>query len=143
MFANPTLTPPALVANVQYNRVLHEKVLIVSVVTESVPRVLPARRSEARDLGHGVHQVLLRYGFMEDPDVPAGLLQGPANHVTAPADPTTYILGTEFLVVSDRPGMARWREHLFARLSRNATNAADYFSLPGDCTITVGMRVEL
>jgi KUP system potassium uptake protein len=143
MFANPTLTPPALVANVQYNRVLHEKVLIVSVVTESVPRVLPARRSEARDLGHGVHQVLLRYGFMEDPDVPAGLLRGPANHVTAPAGPTTYILGTEFLVVTDRPGMARWREHLFARLSRNATNAADYFSLPGDCTITVGLRVEL
>src|ERR687892_372314 len=141
--ASPTLAPPALVANVEYNQVLHETVVIVSVVTDEVPRVLPARRSEARDLGHGVHQVVLHYGFTEGPDVPTGLGQGPANRLAVHADPTTYFLGAEFLVVTDRPGMVRWRERLFARLSRNASNAADYFSLPADCTVTVGLRVEL
>lgn len=143
LFASPTLAPPALVANVEYNQVLHETVVIVSVVTDEVPRVLPARRSEARDLGHGVHQVVLHYGFTEGPDVPTGLGQGPANRLAVHADPTTYFLGAEFLVVTDRPGMVRWRERLFARLSRNASNAADYFSLPADCTVTVGLRVEL
>ena len=143
MYSNPKVTPPALVTNLQYNGVLHEKVLIVSVVTDEVPRVLPAIRSQASDLGHGVHQVVLHYGFMEDPDVPKGLGQGPANRLVPHAGTIAYFLGTEFVAVTDRPGMARWRERLFARLSRNASNAADYFSLPADSTIAIGMRVEL
>jgi KUP system potassium uptake protein len=143
LFSNPKLAPPALVTNLRCNRVLHETVVIVSVVTDHVPRVLPARRSQTSDLGHGVHQVVLHYGFMEDPDVPSGLRQGPANRLAVYAAPVTHILGAESLVVTDRPGMARWREHLFARLSRNASNATDYFSLPDDCTITLGTRVEL
>jgi KUP system potassium uptake protein len=143
MYSNPKVTPPALVTNLQYNGVLHEKVLIVSVVTDEVPRVLPAIRSQACDLGHGVHQVVLHYGFMEDPDVPKGLGQGPANRLVSHAGTMAYFLGTEFVAVTDRPGMTRWRERLFARMSRNASNAADYFSLPADSTIAIGMRVEL
>lgn len=95
------------------------------------------------DLGHGVHQVVLHYGFMEAPDVPRGLGQGLANRLAVHADTVAYFLGAEFLVVTDRPGMVRWRERLFSRLSRNAGSAADYFSLPADCTVTIGERVEL
>ena len=143
LFSNPMSAPPALVANVRCNRVLHDNVLIVSVVTDAVPRVDRARRCETSDIGHGVHRVLLRYGFMEEPNVAADLAHGGEGFPAAPTLPTTYILGAESLVVTDRPGMARWREHLFARLSRNAGNAADYFSLPDDCTITLVTRVEL
>jgi len=143
LFSNPTLAPPALVANVRCNRVLHDDVLIVSVVTDAVPRVEVTRRSESSDLGHGVHRVLLHYGFMEEPSVAADLAHGGEGFPAAPTLPKTYILGAESLVVTERPGMARWREHLFARLSRNAGNAADYFLLPDDCTITLGTRVEL
>ena len=64
-------------------------------------------------------------------------------HFTRAADATTYFLGAESLLVTRRPGMVRWREHLFALMSRNATNAADYFSLPPEATVTVGMRIEL
>jgi KUP system potassium uptake protein len=143
MYSNPKVTPPALVTNLQYNQVLHEKVLIVSVVTDEVPRVLPAIRSQVSDLGHGVHQVVLHYGFMEDPDVPKGLRQGPANRLVPHAGTIAYFLGTEFVAVTDRPGMTQWRERLFARMSRNASNAADYFSLPAASTVAIGTRVEL
>jgi KUP system potassium uptake protein len=141
--STPKLVPPALAANVRYNRVLHETVLIVSVVTDEVPRVAPAERAEVRSLGHGVHQVVLHYGFMDEPDVPAGLLEGAAERLHMRPEATTYFLGAESLLVTRRPGMVRWREHLFALLSRNATNAADYFSLPPESTVTVGMRIEL
>ncbi|MFP3899369.1 MAG: potassium transporter Kup [Acidimicrobiia bacterium] len=141
--STPALVPPALAANVRYNRVLHATVLTVSVVTDEVPRVPPADRAEVRDLGHGVHQVVLHYGFMEDPDVPTGLTEGAARPLRVRADATTYFLGAESLLVTRRPGMVRWREHLFALMSRNATNAADYFSLPPEATVTVGMRIEL
>lgn len=143
MSSNPRLVPPALVANVRYNRVLHQSVVVVSVVTDDVPRVPPANRAEVHDLGHGIHQVVLHYGFMDEPDVPAGLRQGEAERLGVHPDKTTYFLGAESLLVTRRPGMARWRERLFAVLNRNATNAADFFSLPPESTVTIGMRVEL
>jgi KUP system potassium uptake protein len=141
--SNPALVPAALAANVRHNRVLHATVLIVSVVTDEVPRVPPADRAEVGDLGHGIRQVVLHYGFTEEPDVPGGLTEEAAERLGVRADSTTYFLGAESLLVTRRPGMVRWREHLFALLSRNATNAADYFSLPPENTVTVGMRIEL
>jgi KUP system potassium uptake protein len=143
LFSVPEMTPPALLANYRHNSVLHEKVLIVAVATEDVPRVLPAERATITEYGHGVWGVVLHYGFMEDPDVPRGLNQGRASKLRIDADPTTYFVGAESLVVTDRPGMAKWREHLFKLMSRNATSASNYFSLPPDSTMTVGMQVEL
>jgi KUP system potassium uptake protein len=90
-----------------------------------------------------VHQVVLHYGFLEEPDVPLGIGQGQARHLAIDVANVTYFLGTEVLRVTEREGMAMWREHLFATISRNATPAAVYFNLPLSQTITLGTAVEL
>lgn len=143
LFSVPGMTPPALITNHRHNNVLHEQVIVVAIATDDVPRVLPARRAELTHHGHGVSSLVLHYGFMEEPDVCVGLTEGAASRLRIDPDLATYFLGSESLVVTDRPGMARWREHLFAFMSRNATSAANYFGLPPDRTTTVGMRVEL
>ena len=143
LFSRPAAAPPAMIANMRHNDVLHQQVIVLAVVTDDEARVLPARRSEVHEVGHGVLQVTLHYGFMEDPDVQLGLCEGQASRLGI--DPTTaaYFLGSESLVVTKRPGMARWRERLFAAVSRNATNAATFFNLPADRTVTLGQQVEL
>ncbi len=142
LFSKTGATPPALLAALRHLDVLHEKVLVVSVSTTKTPRVLPARRATVADLGQGFFRVELRYGFTEEPDVPAALRR-PAMEVGVDLDSITYVLGTEALRVTPRPGMARWREHLYAALSRNATSAADYFGLPYEQTLVLGITVEL
>lgn len=143
LFSVPRAAPPALIANHRHNRVLHERVVVVAVVTAEVPRVAPDERAEVHDHGRGVVSVLLRYGFMEEPNVCTGLTEGAAGELRIDPLEVDYFLGSEQLVVTPRPGMARWREHLFAFMSRNATTAANYFGLPPERTTIVGMRVEL
>jgi KUP system potassium uptake protein len=141
--STPGVTPPALFANLEYNDAVHETVLVVSVVAGEVPRVDPDNRTEMADLGAGFHQVTLRYGFMEDIDVPRALSLEAAPKLGVDLDSLPYFLGRESLRVTARPGMARWREHLFALMSRNATSAATYFGLPPEQTVELGLAVEL
>jgi KUP system potassium uptake protein len=143
LFSVPDMTPPSLMANLRHNHVLHERTVVVAVVTENVPRLLPVQRSELRDLGHGVHHVVLHYGYMEDPDVPTGLGQGQAAKLGFDPNQATFFLGTESLLISRHPEMAVWRERLFSLMSRNATTASSYFGLPPERTATVGVSVEL
>ena len=143
LFSIPDAVPPALITNYRHNNVLHEKVVVLGITTDDVPRVLPAQRAEVTDYGRGVYGLVLHYGFMEEPDVCTGIGQGAASDLGIDPELATYFLGSELLVVTDRPGMAMWREHLFAFMSRNSTNAANYFGLPPERTTTVGMRVEL
>jgi len=139
LFSLPGMTPPSLVANVHYNRVLHRQVLVASVVTDDVPRVEAAARLRVHPLGSGVSRVAVHYGFMEDPDLHADLrgVEG------FDPDSATYFLGRETIMSTAAPGMARWRERLFALMGRNATSAADYFRLPPDRIFEVGTRVEI
>jgi KUP system potassium uptake protein len=143
LFSTPGLAPPALVANLRHNNALHEHVLVAAVATAAEPRVLPAQRATVEEMGEGVHQLVLHYGYMEEPDVPEGLCQGAARHLAIDPSRVTYFLGTEVLRVTEREGMAMWREHLFAIISRNATPAAVYFNLPLPQTITLGTAIEL
>jgi KUP system potassium uptake protein len=143
LFGTPGLAPPALVANLRHNDALHERVIITSVATEAQPRVLPAKRATVEELAPGVHQVVLHYGFMDEPDVPQGLCQGAARRLAIDPARVTYFLGAELLRVTERPGMAIWREHLFAALSRNSTPAAIYFNLPLPQTLILGTAIEL
>ncbi len=143
LFSVPGTTPPALLASLRHSDALSETVLFVSVITTASPRVLPARRTTITDLGAGFHQVELRYGFFESPDVPDALAGQAAMRLGLELSALTYVIGTEAVRVTSRPGMARWREHLFAVLSRNATRAADYFCLPSEQTLVVGVTVEL
>jgi KUP system potassium uptake protein len=143
LFGTPGVAPPALIAALRHHDSLHEQVLVISVLTDERPRVLPLRRAEIVDLERGFHEVILRFGFMDEPDVPKSLEGRVAMELGVDLETITYFLGRESLQVSPRPGMARWREHLFAFMSRNATSAAHYFRLPPDQTIELGVVVEL
>lgn len=143
LFPDPGATPPALLTNLRHNEVLHETVAIVTVKTAPIPHVRRARRAAVHDHGQGFHEIVLHFGFMDSPNVPEAL----ANIVSAEFgfDPTdaTYVLGKETVIASPRPGMARWRDHLFALMHRNASRAADHFQLPLDQVIEIGVQVEI
>jgi KUP system potassium uptake protein len=142
-FSVPGLAPPALKANIRYNKVLHERTIVCCIRTEEVPRVAVDQRAEVTDLGWGVTQVVLHYGFMEEPNAYLGLTEGAAAALAIDPARATYFLGSETLHVSDTPGMAKWREHLFTYMLRNATKAANYFGLPSRRTVEVGLQVDI
>jgi KUP system potassium uptake protein len=143
LYATPDIAPPVLLASLKHHDSLHEHVLVVSVVFERRPYVAEARRAEIAGLGHGFWKVVLRFGFLENPDVGSAIEE----HVTMKVgiDPRTisYFLGREALVVTTRPGMARWRERLYVVMSRNAADPAMYFRLPPDQVSELGTIVEL
>jgi KUP system potassium uptake protein len=143
MSAQPTGTPPALAHNVGRNKILHECVIILNVRTLKDPVVPPKHRISLEPLGNGVYDVWAMYGFMEQPDVPQALEQLRALGV--PVDPAdvTYFLSRETLIATKRPGMALWREKLFILLARNAGRPTDYFRLPGDRVVELGVQVEM
>ncbi len=142
-FSLPGYTPPSLLANLRHNDALQEQVLIISVITERRPRVPLMRRADMTDLGHGFHQVVLHFGFMEDPDVPRALAARCVMELGIDINTLSYFLGRESIQVTERPGMTMWREHLFAFMSRNSTSAANYFKLPLDQTVELAVSVEL
>jgi KUP system potassium uptake protein len=141
--SRPGMTPPALIANVRSNNAMHRQVVVLSVVVGERPKVPAERRAELRDLGAGVQLLYLHYGFMEALDVPGALREEANNGLAVDVRRAAFILGAEWLVVTDRPGMAQWRERLFAVMSRNATPAGRYFGLPLEQTVILVQRVEL
>jgi KUP system potassium uptake protein len=143
LFPDHGSTPPALLANLRYNEVIHETIVVASVETENIPRVQKARRSTVHSQGEGFHSVIMRFGFFETQDVPTAL-----DEIVDPDfgfDPSDaiYVLGRETVISTSRPGMARWREHLYSFLHRNAANAAQHFELPIDKVIEIGNQVEI
>ena len=143
MYGNAEGTPPALVHNLSHNKVLHEKVVFLTVVTEDVPHVGGAQRVTVRRLGKGFHAVTARYGFMEDPSIDDVLMAARAHQLVIPIEGTTFFLGRETLVASDRPGMAMWRERLFGFMARNALRATAFFKIPPNQVFEVGTQIEL
>jgi KUP system potassium uptake protein len=143
MYGNPEGTPPALLHSLKHYRVLHERVALLAVETEEVPHVAREARSSVEDLGHGFFRIVLRYGFMEEPDVPAALAEVRVEGLDLSPPRTTFFLGRETLIPSPREGMASWREHLFAVMSRNARTATSFFALPPNRVVELGAQVEL
>jgi len=143
MYGTADHTPPALVHNLAHNKVLHEKVVFLTVVTEDVPHVEPTGRLTVKRMGKGFHAVVARYGFMDDPDIEDVLGCCRAESLDIRTEGTTFFLGRETLVASDRPGMAQWREQLFAFMSRNALRATAFFKIPANQVFEVGTQVEL
>ena len=136
-------TPPALVHNLTHNKVLHERVVFLTVVTQDVPHVPAAERVTVKAIGKGFYSVIARYGFMDDPDIEDVLAACQVKSLDIPIAGTTFFLGRETLVASDRPDMVRWREQLFAFMSRNALRATAFFKIPADQVFEVGAQVEL
>jgi KUP system potassium uptake protein len=143
MYGTSDGTPPALVHNLAHNKVLHEKIIFLTVITEDVPHVGPEQRVTVKRSGKGFHTVVARYGFMQDPDINEVLSACKANSLDIPLEGTTFFLGRETLIATDRPGMAIWREHLFAFMSRNALRATAFFKIPPNQVFEVGSHVEL
>jgi KUP system potassium uptake protein len=143
MTAQPRGTPPALVHNLRHNKVLHEHVIVLMVLTERVPHVPEDRFIEVRSLGEGVFSVVVRYGFMEDPDVPRALAAARLNGLEMDVEDVTYFLGRETILVTRRPGMTVWREKLFVLMTRNAVRATAFFRLPPERVVELGVQVEM
>jgi KUP system potassium uptake protein len=143
MYGSADGTPPALVHNLAHNKVLHEKVVFLTVITEEVPHVAPAERVTVKGIGKGFHSAVARYGFMEDPEIDEILEACKRQQLDIPIEGTTFFLGRETLIASDRPGMAIWRERLFAFMTRNALRATAFFKIPPNQVFEVGAQIEL
>jgi KUP system potassium uptake protein len=144
MVGDARTTPPALVHNIKHNRVVHDHIVVLTVQTAEVPMVRPDERFEFEEVSEGCYRVIARYGFMQKPDVPAAIasLRNEFDLKFDDAE-TTYFLGRETLVPSANPGMAIWREHLFAFMARNSQRATQFFNIPADRVVEVGITVEL
>jgi KUP system potassium uptake protein len=140
---NLDVVPRALLHNLKHNQVLHERVVTLRVVTEDVPRVPRSERVEVEHLGANVHRVLVRYGFMETPDVPAALLPCQLGPPELSIMDTSFFLSRETYLRSGRPDLPPWREHLFILLANSALDATRFFKLPPDRVVEVGSQVEI
>jgi KUP system potassium uptake protein len=135
--------PNGLLHNLKHNEVLHEQVVLLTVQVPDEPYVPPNARASIAHLGKGIHHVILRYGFMEQPDVPRDL--APLADRGVPFDPmrTSYFVGRNSFVEASRPLLPRWQEKLFIALAKVASNAGDFFQLPANRVVELGSRIEI
>jgi KUP system potassium uptake protein len=143
MTTSPDGIPHALLHNLKHNKVLHERIVLLTVRIEDVPYVDPENRTKLGDLGSGFYRLIIRYGFMQEVDVPAALTSlencGPMFKMMD----TSFFLARQTLLASSRPGMAVWREKLFAWMLRNAESAMEFFKLPTNRVVELGSQVEI
>ena len=135
--------PHALLHNLKHNKVLHERVILLTVAIEDVPYVSEKKRLEFEDLGQGFYRMVVHYGFMQDPDVPAALAGVTECGPQFKMMDTSFFLARQTLLASSRPGMAIWREKLFAWMLRNAESAMEFFKLPTNRVVELGSQVEI
>jgi KUP system potassium uptake protein len=137
-------TPSALLHNIKHNKVLHDRVVVLTVSIADVPYVDEVDRTEVKDLGDGFYRVVLRYGFMEETDVPSALKRLD-NICSGPFEmmQTSFFLSRQTLLPSEKPGMALWREKLFAWMMRNAATPMEFFRLPTNRVVELGSQVEI
>ncbi len=140
---NPDYVPAALLHNLKHNKVLHERVLFVTVENLDEPAVGAERRTEAHELAPGIHRVTLRYGFMESPDLPRDLAALRDRGVAFDPMQASYFLGREVLVPATVPRLPLWRLWLFLVMARNAVPATEFFRIPSDRVVELGVRVAI
>ena len=141
--ANPDSIPHALLHNLAHNKVLHERVAFLTVITENEPYINVRERIELTELAEGFIRIFIHYGFMDDQDIPAALKLCAAFNQPFDIMQTSFFLSRETIISSEFPGMARWREHLFIQMARNAENAMTFFNIPTNRVIELGSQVEI
>ena len=140
---NPDYVPAALLHNLKHNKVLHERVLFVTVGNEDVPEVYADHRATVTELAPGIHRVILRYGFMESPNIPRALEELGVEGVGYDPMQVSYFLGRDVLVRSLQPKLPLWRLWLFMTMARNAVPATVFFRIPSDRVVELGVRVAI
>ena len=143
MTSTPDRVPHALLHNLKHNKVLHERVVFLTVVIRDVPYVSANRRIEIKTLGCDFYQFLAYYGFKEDPDVPVLLEESGRRGFAFDMMETSFFVSRETLIPTVGPGMALWRERLFASMSKNAVKASEFFQIPTNRVVELGTQVEL
>jgi KUP system potassium uptake protein len=143
MTTSMTGVPHALLHNLKHNKVLHERIMLLTVRIEDVPFVVGGKRVDTKDYGAGFFRIVLRYGFMEEINVPMALANIKGAGPQCKMMDTSFFLARQTLLVSARPGMAVWRERLFAWMLRNAESAMEFFKLPTNRVIELGSQVEI
>ncbi|GAO38321.1 putative potassium uptake protein Kup [Sphingomonas changbaiensis NBRC 104936] len=143
MTSTPDGVPHALLHNLKHNKVLHERVILLTVKIADVPYVEQDTRCQLEPLGHGFHRLVVKYGFMQEPDVPTALKQITGCGPEFKMMDTSFFLARQTLLASSRPGMAIWREKLFAWMLRNAESAMEFFKLPTNRVVELGSQVEI
>jgi len=135
--------PSALLHNIKHNKVLHERVVVLTVDVQGMPYVEPGERFEVIELGQGFYRMTLRYGYMEETDVPAALRQAKMCDGPFEMMKTSFFLSRQTLLPAEKPGMALWREKLFSWMMRNAASAMDIFRLPTNRVVELGSQLEI
>lgn len=141
--ADPATVPQALLHNLKHNQVLHNQNVILTVRFADVPWMDENERVEVEDLGRSFWRVTLHFGFMEVPDVPKALKTCEAFGLVIPVFQTSYFLSRETIIPASGGGMANWREHMFATMSRNASGVVEFFRLPDNAVVELGTRVQI
>jgi len=138
------ILPPSLYLNWVHNRALHDPILLLNVETADVPRVSPEERRRVQAFGEGVFRVTLRWGFMEEPDVPGGLRGLVLDGQELDPLSVSYFIGRDSIISTEKPStMARWRERLFAWMRRNEARASAFYKIPPSRAIEFGIQVEI
>lgn len=135
--------PNALLHNLKHNKVLHARVILLTILNEEVPRVRPSERASVTHIQKGFWRVVLRYGFMETPDVPPAL--NDLRRFGLALDPmeTSFFLGRDNVVAGPKPGLPAWRRKIFVWLSRNGESAPNFFRLPPNRVVELGTQIEI
>lgn len=141
--AEPGNVPNALLHNLKHNKVLHRHNVFVTVRNHEVPRVPNEQRVEITPLGHDCWQVIVHYGFKDDPDLPRALQQVRAHGCALDPMTTSYFLSRDIVIPTIGKGMAPWREKLFAQMHHNASAAAEFLNLPNNAVIELGSKIEI
>ncbi len=135
--------PHALLHNLAHNKVLHERVVFLTVLTENIPAVLANKRMQIEDMGHGFYRIYLHFGFQDAPNIPKALLLCKQAGISFDMMQTSFFLSRETIISTGMPGMAPWREHLFIAMARNAESAMSFFRIPTNRVIELGSQVEI
>lgn len=143
MNSGSTGTPSALLHNIKHNKVLHERVVVLTAKIEEVPYIEESERCEVKDLGDGFYRVILHYGFMEETDVPKALEKIDMCGGKFEMMQTSFFLSRQTLLSAEKPGMMIWREKLFAWMMRNAATPMEFFRLPTNRVVELGSQVEI
>ena len=143
MSSNPAVVPTAFLHNLKHNHVVHERVVLMKVNFEDVPRATDAQRIEVEKLGKGFHQVIVHYGFMERPDIPRALELCRQFGLSFDLMQTTFFLGRETLIPARRSELRRWQAALFIAMQATALSATRFFRIPANRVVEMGTQVEI